>query len=50
MIRPEREAEILRLHHAEKWPVGTIASQLHIHHSTVRRVTIASTRATSKRR
>jgi hypothetical protein len=23
-----------------KWPVGTIASQLHIHHSTVRRVLI----------
>lgn len=40
MISPEREAEILRLHHAEKWPVGTIASQLHIHHSTVRRVLI----------
>jgi transposase len=38
MISPEREAEILRLHHAEKWPVGTIASQLHVHHSTVRRV------------
>jgi transposase len=40
MISPEREAEILRLHHAEKWPVGTIASQLHVHHSTVRRVLI----------
>src|SRR6187551_1486577 len=40
MITPEREAEILRLHHAEKWPVGTIASQLHVHHSTVRRVLI----------
>jgi transposase len=38
MISPEREAEILRLHHAEKWPVGTIASQLRVHHSTVRRV------------
>ena len=32
MISPEREAEILRLHHAEKWPVGTIASQLGVHH------------------
>jgi transposase len=38
VIAPEREAEILRLHHAEKWPVGTIAAQLGVHHSTVRRV------------
>jgi len=38
MISPEREAEILRLFHAEKWRVGTIASQLDIHHSVVRRV------------
>jgi transposase len=38
VIAPEREAEILRLHHAEKWPLGTIASQLGLHHSTVRRV------------
>lgn len=38
MIGPEREAEILRLFHAEKWPIGTIAKQLGLHHSTVRRV------------
>lgn len=38
MITREREAEILRLHHAEKWPVGTIASQIGVHHSTVKRV------------
>jgi len=38
MISAEREAEILRLFHAEKWRVGTIASQIHVHHSTVRRV------------
>lgn len=38
MISREREAEILRLHHAEKWPVGTVASQLGVHHSTVKRV------------
>ena len=38
VIEPELEAQILRLHHAEKWPVGTIASQLSIHHSVVRRV------------
>jgi transposase len=38
MIGKDREAEILRLHHAEKWPVGTIAAQLGHHHSTIRRV------------
>jgi transposase len=38
MIGRELEAEILRLHHAEGWPVGTLARQLRIHHSTVRRV------------
>lgn len=38
MISPEREAEILRLFHAEKWLIGTIAAQLGHHHSTVRRV------------
>jgi transposase len=32
------EAEILRLHHAEHWPVGTLARQLQVHHATVRRV------------
>jgi transposase len=31
-------AEILRYHFAEHWPVGTIAHQLHLHHSTVERV------------
>jgi len=38
VISKEREAEILRLYHAEKWPVGTIASQLGLHHTTVQRV------------
>ncbi len=38
MISPQREAEILRLWHAEKWRVGTIAAQLGVHHDTVRRV------------
>jgi transposase len=38
VIGPAREAEILRLYHAEKWPVGTIAAQLGHHHTTVRRV------------
>jgi transposase len=35
---PDIEAQILRFYHAEKWTVGTIARQLHIHHSVVRRV------------
>ena len=38
MIPRALEAEILRLHHVEQWPVGTIARQLRVHHSTVRRV------------
>jgi len=38
MIDHEREAEIQRLYHAEKWRVGTIATQLGIHHTTVERV------------
>jgi len=38
MISRALEAEILRLHHAEGWPVGTIATQLRLHHGTVRRV------------
>ena len=35
---PDIEAQILRYHHAEKWTVGTIARQLHVHHGEVRRV------------
>jgi hypothetical protein len=35
---PDIEAQILRLYHAENWTVGTIARQLHIHHSVMRRV------------
>jgi transposase len=38
MIPKEKEAEILRLHHAEKWPIGTIARELGVHHTTVQRV------------
>ncbi len=38
MISSELESEILRLFHAEKWRVGTIATELGVHHSTVRRV------------
>jgi len=36
-ITKEIEAEILRLYHAEHWLLNTIARQLHIHHSTVKR-------------
>ncbi len=37
-LTPELEAKILRLHHAERWPPGTIAQQLGLHHSTVSRI------------
>lgn len=38
MIDKGREAEVLRLFHAEKWRIGTIARYLGLHHTTVRRV------------
>jgi transposase len=38
MIAAETEAEILRLYHAEKWKIGTIATEIGVHHTTVRRV------------
>jgi transposase len=38
VIPKETEAEIVRLYHGEKWPIGTIAGQLGIHHTTVQRV------------
>ena len=38
MIPSDTEAKVLRLFHAEKWPVNTIADQLGIHHSVVERV------------
>lgn len=37
-LTPETEAQILRYHHAERWPVGTIARQLHLHRDSVARV------------
>jgi transposase len=45
MISPERAAEILRLYHAEKWKPGTVARQLGVHHTTVRRVLAAAGQA-----
>jgi transposase len=38
VISKEVEAEVLRLYHAEKWRIGTIAAQLGVHHTTVQRV------------
>jgi transposase len=38
MIAKEIEAEIVRLYHGERWPIGTIAGQLGLHHTTVQRV------------
>jgi transposase len=53
VIAADLEAEILRLHHAERWPIGTIARQLGLHHSTVRRVLahagIAAARQSARR-
>ena len=37
-IDDELKAQILRYHFVEHWPVGTIASQLGVHHYTVERV------------
>ena len=37
-ISADLEAKILRYHHVEKWRVGTIARQLHVHHCVVTRV------------
>lgn len=37
-IPPETEAKILRYYHVEKWRVGTISRELHVHHSTIKRV------------
>lgn len=37
MIDDELRAKIRRLHYGEHWPIGTIASQLGVHHETVKR-------------
>jgi transposase len=37
-VSADESAAILRLHHVESWPVGTIASQIGRHHDTVERV------------
>ena len=38
MITKESEAKILRYHFVEQWKIGTISTQLGIHHSVVDRV------------
>ena len=38
MIPEELEAKILRLFTVEHWPIGTIAREVGVHHTTVRRV------------
>jgi len=42
MIPPALAAEIVRLMHAEKWKVGTIAAATGVHHSVVTRVLVDS--------
>lgn len=37
MIDIETVTRIRQLHHAERWPVGTIAAHLGLHHETVER-------------
>ena len=39
-VSADESARILRLHHVERWPVGTIADQLGRHHDTVERVLV----------
>jgi hypothetical protein len=38
VISREREAEILRYYHVEKWRVGTIAHHVGVYHNVVKRV------------
>ena len=47
---PDIEAQILRYYHAEKWRVGTIARQLHVHHSVVHAGAGAGRAAQDRRR
>ncbi len=41
-IDDKTRAEILRLHYAEKWKIGTIAEALEVHDSTIDRVLAAA--------
>ena len=46
-VTEDIEAEIRRLHYAEHWPVGTVASQTQQHADVVRRVLGLDTRRPS---
>ena len=37
-VSPETEGKIRRAHFVDHWPIGTIATQLGVHHDVVRRV------------
>ena len=37
-ISKEKEVDILRHYHVEKWPVGTIEKELGVHHDAINRV------------
>lgn len=37
-ISEDLKAKILRYHHVEKWRVGTIANQLGVHHTTIKKL------------
>jgi hypothetical protein len=50
VITKEQAAEVLRLYHAEKWKVGTIARQLSIHHATVGRLIVRAGGSAPSRR
>jgi len=39
-VTPEESAAILRLHHVEGWPIGTIGTELGRHHDTVEGVLV----------
>jgi transposase len=38
MHSKEKEAQVLRLYYGERWKIGTIAEELGIHHTVVRRI------------
>lgn len=45
MIDIETVTRIRQLHHGERWPVGTIATELGLHHETVERALLEESRA-----
>ena len=47
-VSADESAAILRLHHAEKWLIGTIATELGRHHDTIERVLTQSGLPVSK--